>query len=55
MRHTYRDRGSYVVTATLTLPARYRVNGGAWRGLPAIVRTSSLPYAVDEVQAARDR
>jgi hypothetical protein len=55
IRHAYRDRGSYVVTVTITLPASYRVNGGPAQELEPITRTATIPYVVDEVQAVRDR
>jgi hypothetical protein len=55
IRHAYRDRGTYTVTITLRLPATFTVNGGDVTDLPDIVRTASLTYVVDEVQAVRDR
>lgn len=55
IRHAYRDRGDYVVTVTVTLPATFTVNGGAPTALAPITRTATIPYAVDEVQAVRDR
>ena len=55
VRHTYRDRGEKVVTVTLVLPARFRVDGGPWQDLAPITRVATIPYAVDEVQAVRDR
>lgn len=55
VRHAYRDRGAYDVTVTVTLPATFTVNGGAAQQLAPITRTATIPYAVDEVQAVRDR
>jgi hypothetical protein len=55
IRHAYRDRGTYTVTITLRLPAAFTVNGGNVTDLPDIVRTATLTYVVDEVQAVRDR
>lgn len=55
VEHAYRDRGDLTITVTLTLPARFRVNGGAWRGLEDITRTATIPYVVEEVQAVRNR
>jgi hypothetical protein len=53
--HNYRDKGAFTVTVTITMPAQYRVNGGPPRQLPPVVRTATLAYPVDEVQAVRDR
>jgi hypothetical protein len=55
VHHTYRDKGDRTVTVTLTLPAHFSVNGGPPQALPPVVRTATLAYAVDEVQAVRDR
>jgi hypothetical protein len=55
IRHAYRERGTYTVTITLRLPATFTVNGGNVTDLPDIVRTATLTYVVDEVQAVRDR
>ncbi|MEA3019208.1 MAG: hypothetical protein QOI47_732 [Actinomycetota bacterium] len=55
IHHTYRDRGVKTVTVTITLPAGFRVNGGQVQALPPVVRTATLSYRVDEVQAVRDK
>jgi hypothetical protein len=55
VNHTYRDKGLRTVTVTITLPAEFSVNGGPAEQLPPIVRTATLAYQVDEIQAVRDR
>ncbi|MEA3056653.1 MAG: hypothetical protein QOD30_2085 [Actinomycetota bacterium] len=55
VHHTYRDKGAYTVTVTITLQPTFQVNGGAAQPLAPIVRTATLAYPVDEVQAVRDR
>lgn len=55
IRHTYEDKGTYVVTVTIVLPAEFTVNGGVATQLEPVVRTATIPYVVDEVQAVRDR
>jgi hypothetical protein len=55
IKHSYRDKGVHTVTVTLTLSASFSVNGGPATPLPPIVRTATLEYPVDEVQAVRDR
>jgi hypothetical protein len=55
IHHTYEDKGVHTVTVTITLPAGFSVDGGAIQALPPVVRTASIRYQVDEVQAVRDR
>ena len=55
VRHGYRDRGDRTVTVTVTLPAEFSVNGGAVQQLPPVVRTATIPYVVEEIQAVRNR
>ena len=55
IRHAYRDRGTYTITVTIELPARFSVNGQPPTELEPVVRTSTLTYVVDEVQAVRTR
>lgn len=55
VHHTYRDKGPFTVTVTITLQPTFQVNGGAAQPLAPIVRTATLAYPVDEVQAVRDR
>jgi len=56
VHHTYRDRGTYAVTVTIELPAEFSVNGdGTVTPLPPVIRTATIPYVVDEVQAVRER
>jgi hypothetical protein len=55
VHHTYRDKGAHTVTVTITLPATFQVDGGPAQALPPVVRTATLAYDVDEVQAVRDR
>jgi hypothetical protein len=55
VHHTYRDTGTYTVTVTITMPATFSVDGAGAEPLPPVVRTATLPYEVDEVQAVRDR
>jgi hypothetical protein len=56
VRHTYSTKGTYVVTVTIVLPAQFTVNGaGAPTALEPVIRTATIPYVVDEVQAVRDR
>lgn len=55
VHHTYRDRGDRAVTVTITMPAQFSVNGGAAQALPPVVRTATIPYRVDEIQAVRNR
>ena len=60
VRHTY-ERSSagmtagYPVEATFTFQVRYRVDRGAWIGLPGISRTVSSSYPVRESQAVIQR
>lgn len=53
--HNYRDRGDRTVTVTIVLPAEYSVNGGAVQQLSPVVRTATIPYVVEEIQAVRNR
>lgn len=59
VHHTYgttTPQGSpHTITATLTLSAGYRVDGGPWRALAPITRTATTALGVDEVQAVRRR
>ena len=56
VRHTYKDKGAYIVTVTIVLPAEFTVNGsGVVTQLPPVIRTAQFPYQVDEVQAVRER
>ena len=56
VRHAYQHTGPKTVTVTLTLDARYRVDGdGGWQDLAPITRRATLDLEVDEVQATRDR
>lgn len=55
VHHTYRDKGAYTVTVTITFQPTFTVNNGVVTALPPIVRTATLAYPVDEVQAVRDR
>jgi hypothetical protein len=55
IRHAYRNRGTYNVTVTIVMPAAFTVNDGAPVQLEPVVRTATIPYVVDEVQAVRNR
>lgn len=55
VRHTYATKGTYTVTVTIVLPAEFTVNDGVVTALAPVVRTATIPYVVDEVQAVRDR
>jgi len=55
VHHVYRDKGLHTVRVTITMPAGFSVDGGAITALPPIVRTATIPYQVDEVQAVRDQ
>jgi hypothetical protein len=59
VRHTYATSTPRAhprtITATLTLSAGYRVDGGPWRALAPITRTATTALGVDEVQAVRRR
>ncbi len=55
VHHTYRDKGLHTVRVTITMPAGFAVDGGAVVALAPIVRTATIPYQVDEVQAVRDQ
>jgi hypothetical protein len=55
VHHAYRDKGAYTVTVTITFQPTFTVNNGVVTALPPIVRTATLAYPVDEVQAVRDR
>jgi hypothetical protein len=60
IRHVY-ERSSagmldgYSVDVTFEFAVRYRVDGGAWIGLPGITRTAHADYPVRESQAVITR
>ena len=55
VRHAYRDRGAYTITVTMVFDAEFSVDGGPAEPLEPIVRTSTLRYGVEEIQAVRHR
>ncbi len=56
IRHTYEQSslstgGTFGVTLEVTFSAHYRVNGGPVQPLEPIIRTFTLPYAVQQLQS----
>ena len=52
--HTYRAAGTYTPTATTTISADYRIDGGAWQPLPG-TSTQTTTFATLTVLTATNR
>ena len=51
VQHAYENDGSYGVHASIDLVPEYRVDGGPWLPLPALVADASTTHPVQQRQA----